>query len=255
MLNDLNSFYIFLFVSCRIAGIVFFGPIFGRRNIPSVVKVGLSLGIAFNAVYGLMDVVVTDYTAIDLLTSMVKEFTVGFAMGFVIQLFLSIFHLGGEVMDLQMGFSMARMYDPTTNSQISITGNLVTIMYTMLFFITNSHITLLAIAVKSFDVIPIGLGEVSSKVGIYFIELFGYVLLYAVQLALPIMVTEILAEVAVGILMRVVPNINVFVVNLQIKILIGMIVLLTVIPVLVHYLGKLNMIMLDRIGDVLRYFI
>jgi len=237
------------------AGVIFFNPIFGRRNIPSIVKVGLTLGIAFNAVYGLTDVDVVDYTAIDLLISMIKDFAVGFAIGFVIQLFLSIFHLGGEVMDLQMGFSMARMYDPTTNSQISITGNLITIMYTMLFFITNSHITLLAIAVKSFSVIPIGLDGVSSKVGIYFIELFGYILVYAIQLALPIIVTEILTEVAVGILMRVVPNINVFVINLQLKILIGMIVLLTIIPVLVLYLGKLNMIMLERVQDVLGYFI
>jgi flagellar biosynthetic protein FliR len=235
--------------------VIFFNPIFGRRNIPSVVKVGLSLGIAFNAVYGLTDTVVVDYTAIDLLVSMIKEFAVGFAMGFVIQLFLSVFHLGGEIVDLQMGFSMALMYDPTSNSQISITGNLLTVMYTMLFFITNSHITLLAIAVKSFDVVPIGLSGVSGKVGIYFIELFGYILVYAVQLSLPIMVTEILVEVAVGILMRVVPNINVFVINLQLKVLIGMIVLTTIIPVMVHYLGKLNMIMLDRVENVLAYFI
>ncbi len=255
MLDDLNSYYIFLFVCCRMAGVIFFNPIFGRRNVPSVVKVGLSLGIAINAVYGLTDTVVVDYTAIELLLAMIREFAVGFAMGFVIQLFLSIFHLGGEIIDLQMGFSMALMYDPTSNSQISITGNLITIMYTMLFFITNSHITLLMIAIKSYSVVPIGLGGVSSKVAIYFIELFGYILIYAVQLALPIMVTEILTEVAVGILMRVVPNINVFVVNLQLKVLIGMVLLFTIIPVLVHYLGKLNLIMLDRVGDVLRYFI
>lgn len=255
MINDLNSFYVFLFVGCRIAGVIFFNPIFGRRNIPGMVKIGLSLGIALNAAYGLMNVVVVDYTAIDLLISMIKEFAVGFAMGFVIQLFLSIFHLGGELIDLQMGISMALMYDPTSNSQISISGNLITIMYTLMFFITNSHIALLAIAVKSFEVIPIGLGGVSNKVGVYFIELFGYILVYAVQLALPIIVTEIIVEVAVGILMRVVPNINVFVVNLQLKLLVGLIVLITIIPVLVHFLGKLNMIMLERVQEVLLYFV
>ena len=187
MLNDLNSFYVFLFVSCRIAGVIFFNPIFGRRNVPSMVKIGLALGIALNAAYGLMDTtVVVDYTTIDLLVSMIKEFAVGFAMGFVVQLFLSIFHLGGELIDLQMGFSMALMYDPTSNSQISVSGNLLTIMYTLLFFITNSHIALLAIAVKSYEAVPIGLEGVSNKIGIYFIELFGYILVYSVQLALPL---------------------------------------------------------------------
>ncbi|MEL7655437.1 MAG: flagellar biosynthetic protein FliR [Bacillota bacterium] len=255
LLNDLNNFYVFLFVSCRIAGVIFFNPIFGRRNVPSMVKIGLSLGIALSAAYGLTDTVVVNYTAIDMLVSMVKEFTVGLAMGFIIQLFLSIFHFGGELIDLQMGISMAQMYDPASNSQISITGNLLTIMYTLLFFITNSHITLLAIAVKSFKAVPIGLEGVSSKIGIYVIELFGYILVYAVQLALPVIVTEVLVEVAVGILMRVVPNINVFVVNLQLKLMVGFVVLITIIPVLVQYLGRINAIMLERVENVLMYFI
>lgn len=237
------------------AGVVFFNPIFGRRNIPGMVKVGLSLGIAFSAAFEMNDIFLMDYTAIDMLLSMMKEFAVGFAMGFVIQLFMSIFHTGGELIDLQMGISMALMYDPTTNSQISISGNLITTMYTLLFFITNSHISLLAIATKSFDVIPIGLGSINHKVGIYVIELFGYILIYAVQLALPIIVTEIIVEVAVGILMRVVPNINVFVVNLQLKLVVGIIVLITIIPVLVRYLGKLNMNMMERVQEVLVYFI
>ncbi len=236
------------------AGVIFFNPIFGRSSIPSMVKVGLSLGIALNVTYGLAGISVADYSTIDLMISLIKEFAVGFSMGFIMQMFLAIFHIGGEVIDLQMGFSMAQMYDPSSNSQISVTGNLMTIMYTLLFFITNSHISLMAIAVKSFDVIPIGLGSVSSKVGVYFVELFGYILVYAVQLALPIIVTEILVEVAVGIMMKVVPNINVFVVNMQLKLLVGLIVILTIIPALVGFLAKLNAIMLDRMEAVLIYF-
>lgn len=255
MLNDVNTWYIFLFVGCRMTGVIFFNPIFGRSSVPALVKIGLSLGIALNVTYGLADINVADYTTIDLLLSLVREFAVGYAMGFIMQLFLSIFHIGGELMDLQLGFSMAQMYDPTTNSQVSVTGNILTIMYVLLFFITNSHLTLFAIAAKSYSVIPIGLGGVSNKIGVYVIELFGYILVYALQLALPIIVTEILVEVAVGILMRVVPNINVFVVNMQLKVMVGLIVLLTIIPVLVRFLGKLNMIMLDRIEDVLTYFI
>jgi len=252
---DLNSLMIFMFVSCRLAGVIFFNPIFGRRNIPNMVKVGLSLGIAVYTANGLQDIYVADYNGITMMVSMVREFAVGFAMGFVIQMFLAIFHLGGELIDLQMGISMALMYDPTTNSQISISGNLITIIYTLLFFITNSHIALLTIAMKSYNLIPVGFESISSKLGLYFVELFGYILVYAVQLALPIVVTEILVEVAVGILMRVVPNINVFVVNLQLKLIVGIIVIITIIPMLLRYLGKLNMIMMERVQEVLMYFV
>lgn len=235
-------------------GVIFFNPIFGRRNVPGIVKVGLAMGIAVSATYELLHVSVVDYNAMEMVFSMFKEFAVGYTMGFVVQLFLSIFHIGGGVMDLQMGLSMASLYDPTTNSQISITGNILTAMFTLLFFITNSHMTLLAIAVKSFDVIPIGLEVISPEIGIFMIELFGFILVYAVQLALPVIVTQIIVEVAVGILMRVVPNINVFVVNLQVKLAVGIIVILSIIPVLVRYLEKLNMIMLTNIQDGLTFF-
>jgi flagellar biosynthetic protein FliR len=236
-------------------GVIFFNPIFGRTSIPAMVKIGLSLGIALNIAFDLTGTNIMDYTTIDLLISMVREFAVGYAMGFIMQLFLAVFHIGGELMDLQMGFSMAQMYDPSTNSQVSVTGNFLTVMYIMIFFISNSHLTLMAIAAKSYSVVPVGLGGVSGKIGIYIIELFGYILVYAIQLSLPIVVTEILTEVAVGIMMRVVPNINVFVVNMQLKVMVGMLVLLTIIPVLVQYLGKMNMIMLDRMQTVLTYFI
>ena len=236
-------------------GVIFFNPIFGRRNIPGIVKVGLAMGIALSATYDLLYVSVVDYNAMEMMLSMFKEFAVGFTMGFVVHLFLSIFHIGGGVMDLQMGLSMASLYDPTTNSQISITGNILTAMFTLLFFITNSHMTLLAIAVKSFDAIPIGFEAISPEIGIFIIELFGFILVYAVQLALPVIVTQIIVEVAVGILMRVVPNINVFVVNLQVKLAVGIIVILSIIPVLVKYLEKLNMIMLTNIQDGLAFFI
>lgn len=237
------------------AGIIFFNPIFGRRNIPAIVKIGLSLGIALNITYQLDNVYVLDYTSVEMIVSMLKEFAVGIAMGFVMQLFLSVFYIGGELIDLQMGISMATLYDPTTNSQVSISGNLITTMYTLLFFITNSHITLLAVAISSYRAIPIGFGSVSNKIGLYIVDLFGHILVYAVQLALPIIVTEIIVEVAVGILMRVVPNINVFVINLQLKLLVGLIVLITILPMIVKYLGRMNMIMLEKVQEVLIFFI
>jgi flagellar biosynthetic protein FliR len=236
------------------AGMIFFNPIFGRRNSPGIVKIGLALGLAYNIAYGLSDYYVADYSTIDLLLSLMREFAVGFAIGFIMQMFLTVFHYGGELIDMQMGLGMAHMYDPSTNSQVSITGNITTSMFILLFFITNSHMTMMALAAKSYNVVPIGVEGVSGKIGIFMAELFGYILIYALQLALPIIVTEILTEVAVGILMRVVPNINVFVVNIQLKVIVGLVVLMTIIPVLVKYLGSVNRVMLERMETVLSFF-
>lgn len=248
---DLNTLLMISMASCRMAGVIFFNPILGRKNIPGMVKVGLTLSIAVHAAYGLEGISLIDYTAVELAFSMIREFAAGFVMGFIVQLFLSLFHLGGELIDMQMGLSMANMYDPTSNSQISVHGSLLTLMYTMLFFISDSHMNLLAIAVQSFQVVPMGFVAVGREAGMHMTLLFGYILVYAVQLALPMIIVEMIAEVAVGILMRVVPNINVFVVNLQLKIGIGIVVILTLIPVLVKYMGKLNLLMLGRLEEIL----
>ncbi len=213
------------------------------------------MGIALSASYELIDVSVVDYTSLELMISMIKEFAVGFALSVVIQLFISIFHMGGQMIDLHAGLAMGSMYDPTTHTQISISGNMITAVFTLLFFVTNSHIALFSIAVNSFNVVPIGLEPINPRIGLYVVELFGYIFAFAVKLALPVIVTEVIVEVAVGILMRVVPNINVFVINLQLKLLVGIIVIISIIPVLVRYLERLNMLMLERLQDVLMFFV
>ncbi len=237
------------------AGLVFFNPIFGRSSIPVIVKIGLSLGLALNTTAVYQGVFVQDYSAIETFLSMAKEFAVGFAIGYVVNIFMAVFHLAGEVMDLQMGYSMATMYDPSSNSNISVTGNLVTIMFTLLFFITDSHLNLMVVASKSYSVIPIGMSGLSKECGVYAIELFGNMFTYAVQLAIPIIVVEVVVEVAVGILMKMVPNINVFVVNLQLKMIAGFVALFTLIPVIVKFLSKLNEIMMEDIRTMITFLV
>lgn len=252
---DMNQYLIFLLASCRTAGVIFFNPIFGRNSVPAIMKVGLSLAIAMFAVFELGTTQVINYSALEFIAAMLQGFVIGIVIGFIMTLFLSVFQLGGEVMDMQMGLSMASMYDPATKANISVTGNLLTSMYVLIFFISNAHLALFTVVIQSFQVIPLGVGQVSNQVAVYFIELMYYIFLYAVQLSLPIIVTEIIAEFAVGILMRLVPNINVFVINIQIKVIIGLIIILTIIPALANFMTQMNLLMMEKITQVLTFFI
>ncbi len=252
---DMNQYLIFLLASCRTAGVIFFNPIFGRNSVPAIMKVGLSLAIAMFAVFELGTTQVINYSALEFIAAMLQGFVIGIVIGFIMTLFLSVFQLGGEVMDMQMGLSMASMYDPATRANISVTGNLLTSMYVLIFFISNAHLALFTVVIQSFQVIPLGVGQISNQVAVYFIELMYYIFLYAVQLSLPIIVTEIIAEFAVGILMRLVPNINVFVINIQIKVIIGLIIILTIIPALANFMTQMNLLMMEKITQVLTFFI
>ncbi|OXS25104.1 MAG: flagellar biosynthetic protein FliR [Acetobacterium sp. MES1] len=251
----MNQYLIFLLASCRTAGVIFFNPIFGRNSVPSIVKVGLSLAIAMFAVFELGTTQVINYSSIEFIGAMLQGFIIGIVIGFIMTLFLSVFQLGGEVIDMQMGLSMASMYDPATKANISVTGNLLTAMYVLVFFISNAHLALFTVVIKSFQVIPLGVGQVSDKVAVYFIELMYYIFIYAVQVAIPIIVTEIVSEFAVGILMRLVPNINVFVINIQIKVFIGLIVIFTLIPALANFMTQMNLLMMEKITQVLTFFV
>lgn len=248
---DINYMLALVFASCRIFGVIFFNPVFGRQLIPVIVKIGISLGIGYFMVPGMPPADIAAYSGFGMLAVMLREFAVGFVLGFVVTMFFSVFHIGGQIIDYQLGLAMATMFDPTSNSQISITGNLMTVFYTLLFFVTNSHLNLLAIAVTSYGLVPMGFGGVNPGISIYIIELFAYILIFAVQLSLPWIVTIMAVEAAVGIMMKVVPNINVFVVNIQMKVICGLVILVTIIPALTSFMTKINAAMMVRLDEVL----
>ena len=249
-ITDLNSMMVLLFVACRVLGVIVFNPIFGRQVVPGIVKVGLSLGLSL-FISETVNSFVLNYSGIDMMIVMIKELAVGLILGFIMTLFFSIFHFGGQLVDYQMGLAMATMYDPTTNSQVSISGNMMTIFYSLLFFVTNSHMNMMAVTARSYNVAPLGYEAISGEVSLYIIELFAYILIYAVQLALPWIVTIMVVEVAVGIMMKVVPNISVFVVNIQLKVICGLVILITVIPVLVRFMTQINTLMMQRFDEVI----
>lgn len=250
-----NEYMTFMMIALRMSGMIFFNPIFGRKGIPNMVKISMALGLAWAAFSTISFTDFTDFGTLSLMFAMTKEVMVGFVMGFIVTLFLAVFHIGGNVMDLQIGLGMATLYDPASQSQISWAGNITTILFSLLFFITNSHIRLLGIAAQSFYIVPLGDRMMQPAAAIYIVELFSQILAFAIQLALPIIVTQIVVEVAVGILMRMVPQINVFVINLQVKLGVGMLVIITILPSLVKYIEKLNEVMLDRVHAGMMVFL
>lgn len=239
--------------TCRTTGCIFFNPIFGRSSVPSAIKVGLSICLGWFAMNTISGIYIEDLTTMAFVVSIAKEFAIGYALGYIMRAFLGIFSLSGYIIDMQAGYSMATLYDASSNAQISVTGNLMTIMYSLLFFVTNSHMNLVALIVKTYDLLPIGMVGINKEIGVYMIQIFGYMLVYAMQLAIPFVVLELLTEVAVGLLMKMVPNINVFVVNIHLKMMVGLIILITIMPALTQFMIRINLIMFERMEGAIPY--
>ncbi|QSX07185.1 flagellar biosynthetic protein FliR [Sedimentibacter sp. zth1] len=238
----------FIFILARISGCIIFNQVFGRGNVPVVFQIGLILMLSIT-VYGILPV--DNFMEVNLLLEYVflilKELFVGFIIGHIIKLFMSVIVIAGDVLDLQMGLSMAKIYDPKINISMGISGSLLNVFFMLLFFSVGGHLTLIKIFISSCKIIPIGNVHISKEVILYAVELFSYILIYAVKLTLPIMAMEFIVEVGMGIMMKAIPQIHLFVVNIPVKIFIGFMSLLILVPTFSSFLEKLITLMFEAI--------
>ena len=151
------------------------------------------------------------------------ELGIGFMLGMATQFFLYLIpQQAGEIVDNQMAMTMSKEYDPGSQSSMSVTSTLFTILMILLLFSENGHLTLLRILLSSGDVVPYGTARLGTEAAGAMMELFVECIVLAVKLALPILAAELLGQIGMGILMKVIPQINVFSINIELKMLIGL---------------------------------
>ncbi len=221
-----------LLVFARILGIFMFNPILSRRNIPTIAKVGVSLFITYIVIsVTAPEPVDTGVQTGVYLMMILRETAIGLIIGFITDLFFMTVQVAGEVMDMQSGLGMAKVFDPESNVQMSIMGSFISFMMYLYFFVTNSHLTYIRLFVMSYDIIPIGSGGFNPNLGYTVASYFSVVLALVIKLAMPIMAAEFILEFCMGVLMKSVPQIQIMVINIQMKVAFGFALLfLTAVP-------------------------
>ena len=184
---------------------------------------------------------------------LLKECAIGYIAGFVISLFLYIIILAGEFIDMQLGLSMAKVYDSQSNASISMSATLYNILYMLAFFALNGHIALLHAILTSSEVIPYG--EVVFNQAAYqrIWDIFIQCTILGIQLSFPILAAELICEMGVGILMKTIPQINVFVINIQAKVLIGILILLMMFVPMEEFIRDLIPQTIDSFKEMLEF--
>jgi len=193
-------------------------------------------------------------TTFELVFLMMKEFLLGYIFGHIIQMFNSIFILAGELIDQQMGLSMSKIYDPQSNVSMAVSASFLNIMFMLIFLSVNGHLTLIQIFCYSFKVIPLANIHYDPAVFKELAAMLSYILIYAVKLSMPVLAAEIITEIGVGIMMKAVPQINVFVVNLQVKILLGLAVMIILVSPFASFLERMILLMFDKMNLALKMF-
>ncbi|WP_027400156.1 flagellar biosynthetic protein FliR [Anaerovorax odorimutans] len=246
----IEDWIIFTLVLMRMAGCILFNPILGRRNFPAMFKIGLTLVLSL-VIYTYSDISITEFsTTVEYIILLLKEFFIGYVLGFIVSLFAYIIIFGGELIDLQMGIAMSKIYDPQSNISMSLTGTYYNILFTFLFFVGNGHLTLIKLFLNLGEFIPYGKVIINTKVPSLILDVFCQCTVLAVKLAMPIVAIEFLLEIAVGILMKAIPQINVFVINIQAKLFIGLILLVILFSPMVSFMEYLIELLFDSMEQM-----
>lgn len=242
---------LFIYIFARMSGFVLFNPILGRRNIPGIVRAGIVMVLSV-LVYSMADgTLVVPTGTIDLAVRILLELCLGYLLGLIMQFFFYIPLLAGEAADTQMGMTMAKTYDAGAQASMSMTATLLTVLMTMLFFVANGHHTLLRILVISGSIIPFGAAAFGDAVVNAVLEVFIDCTLLAVKLCLPIVAAELIGQVGMGILMKMIPQINVFAINIELKVIIGLLLVFFLLGAFSEFLLETERTMLSTMRDIL----
>lgn len=229
----LSNADIFMLIFARMIGFIAIVPIIGGRNVPLMARVGFSIALA-SIIYSTGQITNIFYydNIIGYGFLIAKEFFVGYIIGFVAVFIINVTYLAGFYTDQQIGFSMANVFDPITQTQVPITGNLYYFMISVIIIISNTHHMFIKMLFYSYKALPIGNALLIGNQKLFYVmlELMERFFVIGVSIAIPIIGVILVMDLVLGILVRTVPQINVFVVGMPIKVLVGIFTIWIILP-------------------------
>ena len=214
----------FMLIFCRVSCLIYAVPFFSMNNTPRRVRVGLSFVVAVLLYYAIPEKPVLEYsTLLAYAVLVLREVIVGLLMGFACNICTTVVGFAGRIIDMEIGLSMASLMDPMTKENMSISGVIYNYAVTLILLITGIYEYILKALAESFSLIPIG-GAVfdSARLLNAMLKFMADYVMIAFRICLPMFAVMILLNALLGILAKVAPQMNMFAVGMQMKVLIGL---------------------------------
>lgn len=238
----------------RMTSFFLVAPLFSMRSVPSRFKIGLACFITLLALPG-------NATEVPILLDsfylflIIKEVFIGAALGFTAALLIYTVQVAGAFIDFQMGFALANVMDPQTGAQVPIIGHFKYMLALLFLLVVDGHHLMLDGVIKSFQLIPvetISFSIENEDIARYITTIFIQMFLMALQMALPVVGALFLVDIALGILAKTVPQLNIFAVGFPIKIFAGFIMLILTMPVFFYVLQILFKKIYGNMSDLIK---
>lgn len=243
-----GQYQIFLLVMIRTSGIFIFSPFFSSQNIPNTMKVGLTFSISL-LITSILPVVPT-LENVTLVILIFKELIVGIIIGFISYSFFSAFYVMGQIIDMNIGFGMVNVVDPQNKIQVPLMGNFYYILAFLMLLTTNGHHIIISALVDSYNYIPMGNFKYTEVTMNLLVNTVAKSFEMGVKLSFPIVATIFLTDIVLGIMSKTIPQMNVFVVGMPLKAMLGLLIVLISMPI---FYGAINGIFNFIINDIYKF--
>jgi len=228
---------LFALVLSRVAGIFAALPVFGGRRLPTRIKVVVVVMITLTC-YPVLKItpppLPSDAFSLGLLA--LSEIMVGLTLAFITQIVFAAIELSGQIIGMQMGLTISSVIDPSQGNQVQIMSVVQTLLATLLFLSLNIHHVFIRSIIDSFAVIPIGGWHLNGEIITFLVNRTADIFIIGVRLAAPVMVALLLTSVALGIMARAFPQMNIFMVSMPLNIGLGFMILGTTLTIFFHVL-------------------
>ena len=222
----------------RILALFASAPVIGNPSLPVQVKIGLALLLTFLVAPLLPPPPDIDPASATGLLILAQQMLIGLAMGFAMQIIFHATEMAGEFIGLQMGLGFATLYDASIPGFIPVLGQYMGVIVSLAFLSIDGHLLLMSGLVGSFDALPIA--AISSAPGLRaLVEWAGCIFSYSLTLSLPLMAALLITNLALGVLTRAAPQLNIFAVGFPLTIMMGLLVLTLSLPYFTPVFGQL----------------
>jgi flagellar biosynthetic protein FliR len=232
---SLTNLEILILILVRISCFVYIAPFYGTSGNPNQVKIAFSILVAI-LIFGMVDKTGIEYTGLfGYAVIVLKEGITGLLIGLAANVCNSIILFAGNIIDMDIGLSMATVFDPTTNNQVTISGNMYQNLLLLLMLASDMHHVILRALVDSYQVIPVN-GQVFDWDSLLqsMITFMGDMFNIGFRIVLPVFACIMILNCILGIMAKVAPQMNMFAVGMQLKVLVGLGVLFVTVPLLPH---------------------
>lgn len=225
---------IFFLVLARVAGVIVASPVLSSNSVPSRFKVMIALVITLMLFPTLHPEVEIPSTIAAFLTAIAGQIAIGLLVGIAISIMFAALQTVGAFIDLEIGFGMSMMMDPSSGIQTTIIAKWYYFLAIMLFLGLNGHQWLMLGLVNSFKIIPLTTFTLSNGLTEYLVRSFSDIFRIAFNAAAPVFIAILMVDVTAGFIAKTAPKIDILFLTIPFKIALGMFVMMISFPILIY---------------------